>query len=209
MKRILEENSRWNVVDIASSNCGWKYANTFSDIRDYSDFYYRKYNGTKKFVKMNCDEKFPFHDKEFDFVIASHVLEHISEPFQFCKELARIGHAGYIEVPTPFWDNLTEDSPDLVNNPLGHKWWVTFDDEHNKIIISKKLEIFKKVVTVKEHQVLSTFFDDSAYIKLYWENDIECESGDNLYEYNNNRDVDLRFDANINKIEPRKLGSWF
>jgi len=208
IKNILEKNSDWNVIDIASSNCGWHYANIFTDITDYSEFYHRKYGGTKKFIQMNCEEKFPFEDNEFDFVIASHVLEHVHDPIHFCKELCRIGKRGYIEVPTPFWDNLTEGPYDLANNPLGHKSWVTFDDEYNKIVFNKKLEIFKKVLSTREYQSLVIFFSNSALVKLYWENNIECELGNNRYEYNNNRDVDLKFDANLYRVDPRILGSW-
>ncbi len=43
--------------------------------------------------------KLPFKDKSIDFIIASHVLEHIPHPEQFLQELQRVGKAGYIEVP--------------------------------------------------------------------------------------------------------------
>ena len=39
----------------------------------------------------------PFQDKAFDFVVASHVLEHIKIPELLLKELMRVSHAGYIE----------------------------------------------------------------------------------------------------------------
>lgn len=43
--------------------------------------------------------KLPFKDKSFDFVIASHILEHMPHPEVFLKELQRVGKAGYIETP--------------------------------------------------------------------------------------------------------------
>ena len=42
----------------------------------------------------------PFADKEFDFVYCSHVLEHVPNPSQACKELIRIAKRGYIETPS-------------------------------------------------------------------------------------------------------------
>lgn len=43
--------------------------------------------------------RLPFKDKAFDFVIASHILEHMPNPVVFLKELQRVGKAGYIETP--------------------------------------------------------------------------------------------------------------
>lgn len=43
--------------------------------------------------------KLPFKDKSFDYVIASHVLEHMPDPEIFLSELQRVGRAGYIETP--------------------------------------------------------------------------------------------------------------
>lgn len=50
--------------------------------------------------------KMPFKDKAFDFVIASHILEHMAEPEIFIKELQRIGRAGYIETPNALFERL-------------------------------------------------------------------------------------------------------
>lgn len=50
--------------------------------------------------------RLPFRDKEFDFVICSHVLEHIPEPRPFLEELGRVGKAGYIETPSVIFERL-------------------------------------------------------------------------------------------------------
>lgn len=50
--------------------------------------------------------KMPFKDKAFDFVIASHILEHMAEPEIFLKELQRVGKAGYIETPNVIFERL-------------------------------------------------------------------------------------------------------
>src|SRR6266849_11045898 len=43
-----------------------------------------------------------FKDKEFDFVICSHVLEDVRDPLFVCAQMVRVGKAGYIEVPSRF-----------------------------------------------------------------------------------------------------------
>ncbi len=51
-------------------------------------------------------ENLPFKDKSFDYVIASHVLEHSSDPEKFIAELQRVAKAGYIEVPDAFLERI-------------------------------------------------------------------------------------------------------
>lgn len=51
-------------------------------------------------------EDLPFRDKVFDYVIASHVLEHTTQPHLFLNELQRVGRAGYIETPEALLERL-------------------------------------------------------------------------------------------------------
>lgn len=73
-------------------------------------------------------ENLPFRDGAFDFVIASHVLEHSSDPERFLNELQRVAKAGYIEVPDAFMER--------VNPYRDHKLEITVRDE--KLMIRKK-----------------------------------------------------------------------
>lgn len=191
MYSLLENNPQWKVVDIASSNAGWKYADVFTDIRDYSKYYNKKYNGKKLFVR--CDiMNTPFKDKEFDFIIASHILEHVINPVRFCNELARIGNKGYIEIPTPLWDNLVNGAE---TSKYGHKWWITFDDLDNHIVFNRKVDVVDKFLSMLEHNIHMAWFRDSIVTQLYWENIIDIKEGNNIYSYYNNRDIDICFDA--------------
>jgi SAM-dependent methyltransferase len=50
--------------------------------------------------------RMPFKDKSFDYVVASHILEHMSDPAKFLEELQRVGRAGYIETPNFIYERL-------------------------------------------------------------------------------------------------------
>jgi SAM-dependent methyltransferase len=50
--------------------------------------------------------KLPFKDKSFDYVIASHILEHMADPAKFLNEIQRVGKAGYIETPNFLYERL-------------------------------------------------------------------------------------------------------
>lgn len=49
-------------------------------------------------------ESLPFRDQAFEFVIASHIAEHVNDPDGFCRELTRVARAGYVETPSPLAD---------------------------------------------------------------------------------------------------------
>jgi len=51
-------------------------------------------------------KKLPFKDKEFDYVICSHVLEHIEDVPAFLEEIFRVANKGYFEYPLVYYDYL-------------------------------------------------------------------------------------------------------
>ena len=56
MYKLLEDNPNWKVLDMASSNAGWKYADVFTDVNDHSEYYKNKYGDTIKFVRCNVEQ---------------------------------------------------------------------------------------------------------------------------------------------------------
>jgi SAM-dependent methyltransferase len=61
---------------------------------------------TNKRVVYFDGVEFPFADKEFDYIICSHVLEHVPDVEQFMKEVFRVGKAGYFEFPSIYYEYL-------------------------------------------------------------------------------------------------------
>ena len=167
IEKILSENPNWKILDVGCGYDANKYATTVSDILDLSNHY-----KDKSFVKIT-EKKLPFNDKEFDFVIASHVTEHVEDVSFFLGELARIGKKGYIEVPTRLEDNL------VFENKKAHIWHLVFDDIKNQINISKKQQYFEPVLTVGTIKKLNDYFRESLVIELNWEDTIEFNIVDN------------------------------
>lgn len=50
--------------------------------------------------------RFPFDDYAFDYVICSHVLEHVENVPAFVAEFTRVARRGYIEFPTVLYEYL-------------------------------------------------------------------------------------------------------
>lgn len=108
------------VLDIGSGHHPFPLATHLADIAPDDDNYGRagtpmKYVEGKPFFACGV-EQMPFKDKEFDFVYCSHVLEHVSDPVQACRELARVAKRGYIETPSigkDIWLNTAKISNHL------------------------------------------------------------------------------------------------
>ena len=158
---LLRKNKDWKVLDIGCGYTANENATTLCDVIDLKEQY-----PDKKFVKLDS-KNLPFSDKEFDFVIASHVLEHVENPEFFINELQRISNKGYIEVPTTLEDNL------VFENKKDHLWHIDFDDDNKKLYINKKVQVFEPILTVSSSQKFRNFFRNSLVIELYWEDKID------------------------------------
>ena len=161
IENFLSLKSDWNILDIGCGNSPNNYATVFCDTQDLSEFY-----KGKKFIKLE-DKKLPFENKEFDFVIASHVMEHVEDVDFFISELQRIASKGYIEVPTKLEDNL------VFENKNDHIWQIDFDDVKNKLIINKRIQYIEPILTVSSIKKLNEIFRKSLVLELQWENSID------------------------------------
>lgn len=66
----------------------------------------------------------PFRSGSFDYVYASHVLEHVDRPELACKEIMRVGSAGYIETPSPFLEQGLALNANTHPGNWFHKWFI-------------------------------------------------------------------------------------
>jgi len=119
-------------------------------------------------------EKLPFRDKAFDFVIASHVLEHSRDPEAFLRELQRVARAGYIEVPDAFMER--------INPYLDHRLEITVRE--GRLVIRKKSahQADSELVELYEHKANAVIAGETMrrhpfhfHVRYYWEDTIDFE----------------------------------
>ena len=170
---ILNKNPKWKILDIGCGYSANKRATVLADINDLSEFY-----KNRKFVRIKSRTPLPFKNKEFDFIIASHVIEHIDDIQFFIKELERISNKGYIELPTRLGDNL------VYENVTDHIWWFIFDDINNQLIASKKNQLIEPFVTVSMSKRFDQAFRESFVLELAWEDKIDFIIKDSIGDKN-------------------------
>jgi len=192
LKKKLTTHTDLKILDIGCGYTANPYATHLADTLDLRNFY-----KGKNFVLLQ-DEILPFKDKEFDFIISSHVLEHVADPRFFISELERIGKEGYIEVPTRLEDNL------VFENKSAHLWWINFDDNDYSLLIQKKKQIIEPFLTVSSSQFLRKYFDDSLTLKLLWNEKIPYKI---LNEEIYNENIKLSFWKIIKKYFSKKIRS--
>ena len=161
VNNAISKNANWNILDIGCGYNANKNAKVIADVKDLSDFY-----KGKNFTIIS-GKKLPFKDKEFDFVIASHVIEHVEDFEFFLKELERISTKGYIELPTRLGDNL------VFENRNDHIWWFTYNDVNNQIIVSKRNQLIDPFITVSMSKLFEKIFRESFVLELAWEEKID------------------------------------
>jgi glycosyltransferase involved in cell wall biosynthesis len=138
---LIKINPEWKVLDVGSGNRPNHRADVLLE-KELEETEHR--SGVKAVIpkgkKLVVGDalEMPFADKEFEYVIASHIAEHIDEPGKFCRELMRVGKRGYIETPGKF-------SEKILNEPF-HKWVVfqkngelVFEEKTNYNSFSEKL----------------------------------------------------------------------
>ena len=166
----LKKNVDWKILDIGCGYRANKFASVIADAQDFSNYYKEK-----KFIKIN-EKKLPFKDKEFDFVIASHVIEHVEDFEFFLKELERISSKGYIELPTRLGDNL------VFENKSDHIWWFIYDDINNLLVGSKRNQLLDPFINVSIAKLFEKVFRESLVIEIYWEKKIDYKIDNNIRE---------------------------
>ena len=172
INKVIKENPKWKILDIG---CGYRAhpnASVIADVQDLS-----KYYKDRSFIKIN-EKILPFKDKEFDFIIASHVIEHVEDLEFFIKELERISSKGYIELPSRLGDNL------VFENKTDHIWWFIYDDINNKLLTSKRNQIIEPFINVSTGKLFEKVFRESLVIELVWDKKIDYQIDNSIQENN-------------------------
>src|SRR3972149_1923850 len=128
----------------------------------------------KHFIRLDVTkEKLPFRDKEFDFVLCTHTLEDLYNPFLIIDEMSRVGKRGYIATPS-FGSDITYSHYNLTDWLTGgrrvpghaHHKWLFYIKKGQIQILPKNYSL----LATTEFQVVNWKGRDE--LQYYWENSI-------------------------------------
>ena len=87
----------------------------------------KKHKNLPNFILIKNIYKLPFKNKQFNYVLCSHTIEHVDDPIQFYKELKRVGKNVVLVIP-PLWDICAAFDITV------HKWlFLTFKKKHAEL----------------------------------------------------------------------------
>lgn len=116
-------HQNWRVLDLGSGHNPHARANVLVDkfLIDDPTVSGRSGRDTKipknKIFIVGDVAALPFKDKTFDFIVCSHVAEHIESVDDFCQEMIRVAERGYIETPSKI--------AEILRHPPYHIWYVS------------------------------------------------------------------------------------
>jgi SAM-dependent methyltransferase len=109
------------VLDVGSGNNPSPRADLLADFFPDDDFHRSGDVAEHKPLLVCSVDRIPLRKRSMDFVICSHVLEHVPDPARAAAELSRIARAGYAETPAYGKDVL-------IGTGYMHRWQVVVHD---------------------------------------------------------------------------------
>jgi SAM-dependent methyltransferase len=137
IRRWLGKSSGKRVLDVGSGHRPHEDATHLIDLLPEDDSERGKpIKRLGRPLVLGTIEALPFKDQTFDYIYASHVLEHTVDPAAACNELMRVARAGYVETPSPFYEQ-GYNYPHPERGWSFHRWFV-FLGENNTLIFEPK-----------------------------------------------------------------------
>lgn len=113
------------VLDIGSGSDPFPLATVLADRFIEPTHHRTTYFKTDNKPSVICDvSDMPFESGAFDYIVCAHVLEHVDDPIRACREIQRVGKAGFIETPTLMKDALFSWAKGM------HRWHVVAQNNH-------------------------------------------------------------------------------
>lgn len=174
LSRSFSIPKAWKVLDIGSGDSPFPPADVVCEKFPFDDTERTAAFRIDRPLVVGDAEALPFKDKSFDFIYASHILEHVDHPELAIRELMRVGMRGYIEMPRSYFEKT-------VMSTGSHLWFVSLEDgvlvfkpKPSGILDEEINATYEKLID--RDPLFSAFYYSRIYdlfhVGLQWEGDI-------------------------------------
>ena len=137
----------------------------------------------------------PFVEGSFDFIYASHVLEHVEEPERACRDIMQVGKAGYIETPSPFLEQGLALTDESSPEHWFHRWFVFSPSPGRLAFEPKSVQDVRRFCSCHDGQFLREFYESVDFRQaqhlfrrsskttiFYWTGSFQVEVRDHMID---------------------------
>lgn len=119
-----------------------------------------------------CSGKWPYKDKEFDYVYCSNLLEDVKDPIFVCKEMIRVGKAGKIIVPSVTTECTVGidvwPGKDKYSGFCHHRWLCFISENQIKFVIKMPMtHIFDWTSNMTYEERKKTFYSNLEWVDSF------------------------------------------
>src|SRR5262245_9303149 len=131
-----------------------------------------------------CAGPWPYPDRHFDFVIASHILEDVRDPLHVVREMARVGRAGYVETPSRAREIFSKERLYRLRRILGripdigwehHRWFVECEGTHLRFTAKSFLVMTRSEFHLTRREFPRKLSMEEGSLAVFWEGAITAE----------------------------------
>lgn len=131
-----------------------------------------------------CAPPWPYPDKFFDFVLCSNLLEDVRDPLAVCRELNRVGRAGYIETPSRLREIFAKSAPGPIGRWRGrapeigfyhHRWFVEVDHMHLRFTAKTAALVEHRRQYLTRRDIGRKLSEAESGLGLFWEDGFTFE----------------------------------
>jgi SAM-dependent methyltransferase len=133
-----------------------------------------------------CTAPWPYVDRYFDFVVCSNLLEDVRDPIAVCREINRVGKAGYIETPSRLreifakshrfsWRRLVRGAGAPEVGFYHHRWFVEGEGMHLKFTAKTTALLEDPRYYLTRHDVGRKLTEEESGLGLFWQDGFTFE----------------------------------
>jgi SAM-dependent methyltransferase len=131
-----------------------------------------------------CISPWPYPEKFFDFVVCSNLLEDVRDPLAVCRELNRVGRAGYIETPSRLREIFSKQRLFPLRVRRGnvpeigfyhHRWFVEAEGSHLRFTAKTTALAEDRRRYLTRGDLGRALTEAESGLGLFWQADLTCE----------------------------------